>query len=191
LIRQADDVTGLLARWNGGDREALGELMPVVYSELHRLAARALAGERRDHTLQPTALVHEAYLRLAGGRHPDWSDRAHFFAVAVRLMRRILVDHARGLAAARRGGGAVKVPLADSEAPVAAPPVELLALDEALDALAAVDPRKAQVVELRFFGGLTAAETAEILAVSVPTVLLDTRFARAWLYAHLRRGEGA
>ena len=184
-------MTGLLARWSGGDREAAGELMPLVYSELHRLATRALAGERQDHTLQPTALVHEAYLRLAGGRQPDWSDRAHFFAVAVRLMRRILVDHARGLAAARRGGGAAKVPLVDAEAPAGAPPVELLALDEALDALEAVDPRKAQVVELRFFGGLTAAETAEVLAVSVPTVLLDTRLARAWLYDHLRRDERA
>lgn len=181
-----DDVTCLLARWSNGDGEALREVMPLVYAELHRLAAHALQGERRDHTLQPTALVNEAYLRLASVRLPPaWNDRVHFFSVAVRLMRRILVDHARRLAAVRRGGGAAKVELSEAAAAFPTPPEELLALDEALDSLAAIDPRKARVVELRFLGGLTAEETARALAVSVPTVLLDTRLARAWLYAHL------
>ena len=181
-----DDVTHLLARWSNGDGEALREVMPLVYAELHRLAAHALQGERRDHTLQTTALVNEAYLRLASVRLPPaWNDRVHFFAVAVRVMRRILVDHARRLAAARRGGGAIRIELPEAVATFPTPPEELLALDEALDSLAAIDPRKARVVELRFLGGLTAEETARVLAVSVPTVLLDTRLARAWLYAHL------
>jgi len=180
------DVTRLLDRWRRGDEAAAGELMPVVYAELHRLAEGAMRGERGDHTLQATALVHEAYLRLAAGATPDWRDRRHFYAVAARTMRRVLVDHARRLGAARRGGGVAPVSLGEDDAAEAPPPVDLLDLDEALDALARHDARKAQVVELRYFGGLTAAETAELLAVSEPTVRLDSRLARAWLLARLQ-----
>jgi RNA polymerase sigma factor (TIGR02999 family) len=184
-----ETVTGLLARWRYGDDGAAGELMPLVYAELHRLAAGAMRGERRDHTLQATALVHEAYLRLAAGAAPDWRDRGHFYAVAASTMRRVLVDHARRLGAERRGGGRARVALADGDAPAgsktAAPAVDLLDLDRALDELARRDARKARVVELRYFAGLTAAETAELLAVSEPTVRLDARLARAWLYVRL------
>lgn len=182
------DVTVLLGRWREGDDSAVRELMPLVYGELHRLAERAMRGERHDHTLQTTALVHEAYLRLSAGGSPKLTDRVHFFAVAARVMRRVLVDHARGLTAQRRGGGAARVPLSAGDAREEAPPVDLLDLDEALEALARRDPRKARVVELRYFAGLTAAETAEVLAVSEPTVRLDARLARAWL---LRRLDGA
>ena len=178
----ADEITGLLDRWGSGDASALRELMPVVYAELRRLAGHAMRGERGDHTLQTTALVHEAYMRLAGGRPPMVGDRRHFYALAARLMRRILVDHARGLNAARRGGGALKVPLEQVDAPALAPGTDLLAVDQAIDALAKVDARKAKVVELRFFGGLDVKETARILEVSVPTVVADTRMARAWIY---------
>lgn len=145
--------------------------------------------ERRDHTLQPTALVHEAFLRLAAARPPEWRDRAHFYATTARLMRRILVDHARALGAQRRGGGAVKIALDERLEASAMAPIDLLALDTALDALERLDERKARVIELRFFAGLTAEETARELGVSVPTVILDTRLARAWLFDHLHRGD--
>ncbi len=180
-----DDITTLLGRWRGGDRRALYELFPRVYSELRRLAQSAMHGERDEHTLQATALVHEAYLRLASGQAPSLDDRGHFFALSARLMRRILVDHARGAHAVRRGGGALKVPLEEAASAAEAPAVDLLALDQALTALAAIDRRKAKVVELRFFGGLPVEETAALLGVSVPTVVADTRFARAWLFARL------
>lgn len=180
-----DDITTLLGRWRGGDRSALSQLFPRVYSELRRLAQSAMQRERGEHTLQATALVHEAYLRLAGGEAPRLEDRGHFFALSARLMRRILVDYARGSRAERRGGGAQRVPLEDAEVSTAPRPVDLLALDEALTALAVVDRRKARVVELRFFGGLPVDETAVLLGVSVPTVVADTRFARAWLFARL------
>jgi RNA polymerase sigma factor (TIGR02999 family) len=181
----------LLARWSGGDGDAVRDLVPVVYRELHRLAAGAMRGERRDHTLQPTALVNEAYLRLARQPAPAWRDRAHFFAVAARMMRRILVDHARRSRAGRRGGDRLRVTLDGRKEPGVPPPAtDLLALDQALAALAAVDARKAKVVELRFFAGLSAAETAAALAVSVPTVLLDSRLARAWLYDRLHGEAG-
>lgn len=178
-------VTGLLSRWEEGDPEALAELMPAVYHQLHRLARRAMSGERRDHTLQATALVHEAFLRLSEGSIPEWRDRCHFYAVAARLMRRILVDHARSLHAERRGGRWYRVTLGDL-AGESLPQAELLALDEALDELARLDARKAQVIELRFFAGLDVAETAQILGVSKPTVILDTRLARAWLYDRIQ-----
>ncbi len=180
------ELTALLARWRRGDAGAEAELMQVVYGELHRLAARAMHGERGDHTLQPTALVHEAYLRLAAGARPAWRDRVHFYAVAARTMRRVLVDHARRQRAARRGGGALTVTLADGA--VASPPprpVDLLDLDDALEALARHDERKARVVEMRYFAGLTETETANALGVSEPTVRLDARLARAWLYRRL------
>jgi len=183
------EVTRLLGAWRTGALDAGDRLIPLVYHELRRLAARCMAGERADHTLEPTALVHEAYLRLAGGEQPRWHDRLHFFAVAARTMRRILVDHARSRCAGKRGGGAVRLPL--DEAPDRSPEAgasaltDLLALDEALRALTALDPRKGRVVELRYFGGLTVAETAAVLGVSAPTVALDTRLARAWLLARL------
>lgn len=144
-----------------------------------------MRGERRDHTLQPTALVHEAFVRLAEGSSIQWIDRRHFYAVAAGMMRRILVDHARALGAARRGGNWQRVQLGDSDCAGSQRCVDLLSLDEALDCLERVDARKARVVELRFFGGFSVAETAEVLSVSKPTVILDTRLARAWLFARL------
>jgi RNA polymerase sigma factor (TIGR02999 family) len=187
------EVTELLARWREGDRGALAALTPLVYAELHRLAARALARERPDHTLQATALVHEAFLRLHGGRPASCHDRLHFLTLAARLMRRILVDHARSLNAVRRGAGAVKLPLElAGEIAAGETTSDLLALDAALDELAAADARKARVVELRFFGGLSVEETATVLGVSAPTVILDTRLARAFLFARLTaEGERA
>ena len=188
------DLTRLLARWSEGDGAALADLTPLVYAELHRLAARALARERPDHTLQPTALVHEAFLRLQGGRPASCRDRLHFFTLASRLMRRILVDHARALHAARRGAGAVRLSLERletmAELPAGEPPADLLALDDALAELAVADSRKAQVVELRFFGGLSVEETASALGVSMPTVILDTRLARAFLFDRMTAGAG-
>ena len=186
----AHEVTNLLARWEEGDRAALAALTPLVYSELRRLAARALARERPDHTLQPTALVHEAFLRLHGGRPASCHDRLHFLTLAARLMRYILVDHARSQKAVRRGAGAMKLPLeAVKERAAGASPVDLLALDAALSELAAADARKAQVVELRYFGGLSVEETADALSVSMPTVILDTRLARAFLFDRLTCGS--
>jgi RNA polymerase sigma factor (TIGR02999 family) len=185
------EVTNLLARWREGDRGALATLTPLVYAELHRLAGRALARERPDHTLQATALVHEAFLRLQGGRPADCSDRLHFFTLAARMMRHILVDHARYLKAARRGAGAVKLPLeAVGELAAGEESADLVELDAALGELEAADARKARVIELRFFGGLTVEETAEALGVSAPTVILDTRLARAFLFDRLTSGSG-
>ena len=183
------EITGLLERWSQGDRDALSRLMPMVYTHLHRLANRTMRAERRDHTLQATALVHEAFLRLADMSAPSWSDRRHFFALAAQLMRHTLVDHARGARTERRGGGWQKITLGEMENGQDSP-VDLLALDEALEDLARLDGRKARVVELRFFGGLSVEETAEVLSVSKPTVVLDTRLARAWLYSRIR-GAGA
>jgi RNA polymerase sigma factor (TIGR02999 family) len=177
------EVTHWLDRWRDGDRGALSTLTPLVYAELHRLASRALARERPDHTLQPTALVHEAFLRLQGGRPASCRDRLHFFTLAARLMRHILVDHARALKAVRRGAGAVQISLERAgELAAGEGPADLVALDDALDELAAHDSRKARVVELRFFGGLSVEETAAALGVSAPTVILDTRLARAFLF---------
>lgn len=182
-----DEVTQLLRAWRDGDRGALDRLMPRVYDELRRVAGRYLRHERPDHTLQPTALVHEAYLRLIGAERPQWRDRIHFYAVAAQVMRRILVDHARAHQAGKRGGGARRVPLdARLEAGVERA-ADLVALDDALTALAAVDARKARIVELHHFAGLTVAETAEALGLSVSTIVLEARLARAWLAAALRR----
>lgn len=188
-----EEVTTLLAAWRDGDREALSRLMPLVYGELRRLAARSLEGERQDHTLQPTALVHEAFLRLAGGAVPRWQDRVHFFAVAAQVMRRLLVDHARARRTEKRGGGARPLPLEaalDIGSPAAGDPELLLALDAALVELAVHDPRKARIVELRFFGGLTIEETAEFLGIATSTVILEARLARAWLFRRIAVGEG-
>lgn len=188
-----DEVTLLLAAWHDGDPDALGRLMPLVYRELRRLAVHSLHGERQDHTLQPTALVHEAYLRLAGGAVPHWQDRVHFFAVAAQVMRRLLVDHARARRTDKRGGGARRLPLEaalEIGAPGAGDPELLLALDRALDELAAHDARKARIIELRFFGGLTQEETAEVMGVATSTVILEARLARAWLYRRMASEEG-
>lgn len=188
---QSRDITTLLHRWRKGDGSALQELLPKVYDHLHRLAVVAMNGERANHTLQATALVNEAYLRLQRNEAPDWQDRAHFFAISARLMRRILVDHARAAGAVRRGGGTPPVQLDDVAEVDAGSPADLLALDQALAALGKLRPRQARILELRFFAGLSVAETAEVLSVSVPTVILDTRLGRAWLFARLRRYPGS
>lgn len=182
------DVSCLLAEWRGGDAEAASRLMPLVYDELRRLSRRYLRRERPDHTLEPTALVHEAFLRMVGKEHPQWQDRAHFFAVAAQQMRRILVDHARAHGADKRGGDAVRVPLDDDMAFQHKPAADLLALDGALDALASLDPRKAKVVELRYFAGMTLGEVASLLDLSIATINNESRLARAWLHRHLRGG---
>jgi RNA polymerase sigma factor (TIGR02999 family) len=175
------DVTQLLARWAGGDQAALDALMPVVYAELRRIADAYLRRERHDHTLQPTALVHEAWLRLVRQDGGQFDHRKQFYALAAQVMRRILVDHARTANADKRGGGAVKTALDESTAGSTPPVVDLLALNEALDQLAAVSPRQARVVELRYFGGLNLEEAAEVLGVSAPTISRDQKTAEAWL----------
>jgi RNA polymerase sigma factor (TIGR02999 family) len=181
------DITSLLDRWNAGDVLAREELIPIVYRELRQVARRALAAERPAHTLQSTALVHEAYLRLAGQDRPHWQNRQHFFAVAAQLMRRILVDHARKRLAAKRGGYAVALELDEAVALPEHQSVDLVALDDALNALAALDSRQSQVVELRFFGGLTIDETASVMGLSTGTVKREWATARAWLSAELLR----
>lgn len=185
--RSPSDVTQLLLDWSQGDRSALDRLMALVYTELRALAERNLHHERNGLTLRRTALVHEAYLKLVDQRQVRWHDRAHFFAVAAQLMRRILVDHARRRDAAKRGGGRPTLPLDEAEAPTAATPLEdCLALDEALNRLAVLDARQARIVELRFFGGLTIEETAEVLQISSTTVKNEWSVARAWLYRELQ-----
>jgi RNA polymerase sigma factor (TIGR02999 family) len=178
-------VTELLLAWTEGDRAALDRLMPLVHAELRRIARNRLRAERRGHTLQPTALVNEAYLRLVDLTRMHWRNRAQFFAIAARLMRTVLVDAARGAGAAKRGGGALRVTFDEARAPLARHDHLLLALDEALEALAKQDPRKSQVVELRFFGGLSVEEAAAVLGVSVDTVTRDWKFAKAWLRQQL------
>jgi RNA polymerase sigma factor (TIGR02999 family) len=184
------DVTALLIAWSAGDENALQELIPVVHDELHRIARACMAGERAGHSLQATALVNEAYLRLIGTRHVNWQNRAHFLAMAARLMRRILVDFARSKHYQKRGGGAVRVTLVDDIALSAEPGRDLVALDEALRTLAKIDDRKSRVIEMRFFGGLTVEETAESLHVSPETVMRDWKLAKAWLLRQLRQ-DGA
>jgi RNA polymerase sigma factor (TIGR02999 family) len=184
----AHEVTALLTAWSKGDESAYDKLVPLVYDELHRLAHRHMNRERKGHTLQTTALVDEAYLRLAGQRVP-WQNRSHFFAIAAQLMRRILVDHARSHQYAKRGAGAPHVSLDNALEMSEERAAELVALDEALDDLARLDPRKARVVELRFFGGLEIEETAQVLGVSPNTVKRDWRTARAWLYKAVTKQE--
>ena len=180
------DVTRLLARWKDGDEAAFQQLVPIVHEELRRLARRQMAGERPGHTLQPTALVNEAYLRLVNLKQMQWQDRAHFFAMGARLMRRILVDFARSRGYQKRGGGAKQVSLDQALEVADGQPTDVVALNDALEALAAVDERKSRVVELRFFGGLSVEETAEVLNVSRETVKRDWTFAKMWLRRHLR-----
>lgn len=186
----ASEFTRLLSAWRAsGDERLLDELVPLVYDELRELAARRLGGERPDHTLRATALVHEAYARLVDAE-VDFSDRAHFFALAATTMRRILVDHARARARKKRGGGADHVTLSEELEASPERPDELVALDDALKRLAERDERKAKVVELHFFGGMTYAETAEALGVSDATVDRDLRMAKAWLAREMSSGEG-
>jgi len=180
-------VTRLLLAWGHGDDSALDALIPIVHDELHRIARACLAGEKPGHMLQTTALVNEAYLRLVNTRDMNWQNRAHFLAMAARLMRRILVDFARAKRYQKRGGDAVRVTLVDDLPLSSEPGRDLVALDDALEALAKVDARKSQVIELRFFGGLSVKETAEALHVAPETVMRDWKLAKAWLQRQLRR----
>jgi RNA polymerase sigma-70 factor (ECF subfamily) len=180
-------VTALLAGWSKGDLQAREALIPLVYNELRQLAASHLRRERSDHTLQATALVHEAYLRLVEQDSVNWQNRHHFFGAAANLMRRILVDHARGHAAEKRGSGMARVPLTEAIAMSQQQPADLLALDESLTRLAAVDPQQGRIVELRVFAGLSVEETAEILGVSPATVKRDWAVAKAWLLHEIGR----
>ena len=181
------EVTDLLVKWGRGDKAALDELVPLVQEELRHLARRYIARERPGHTLQTTALVNEAYLRLVKQEKVQWQDRAHFFAVSARVMRHILVDYARSRGYAKRGGAAHRVTLDEAVAVSAAQAADLVALDEALKSLSEIYPRRSQVVELRYFGGLNNEEVAEVLRVSTKTVERDWRYAKAWLYDELRR----
>ena len=183
------DVTALLLAWRQGSRSALEALIPLVYGELQCVAHRQLRGERSNHTLQTADLVHEAYLRLVDSSRVQWQNRAHFLAVAAQLMRRVLVDAARARQAVKRGGGESALPLNAELTVAGSPTVDVVALSDALDALARADPRRSQVVELRFFGGLTVDETAEVLGVSADTVVRDWKVAKAWLYSQLTPGN--
>ena len=183
------DVTLLLNQWANGDESALNALMPVLYRELHKIAKNFMSRQQPGHTLQTTAVVHEAYLKLAGSRDIEWRNRSHFFAVAAKAMRHILVDHARSLQANKRGGDAVLVPLEEGFVASGDPAADMLALDSALTALAKVDARKSQVLELRYFAGLSVEETAETLSVSPETVARDWKFARAFLGREMQRGS--
>jgi RNA polymerase sigma factor (TIGR02999 family) len=183
------ELTALLRSWSDGDERAFDQLVPIVYDELHRMALRYLAGERSQVSLQPTALVNEVCLRLLGWNEARWQNRGHFFGVSAQMMRRVLVDIARRRRAERRGGGeAVRIPLEDVEIPAEDRRGDLVALDEALERLAVEDPRKARVVELRFFGGLSMEEIAQAVGISVRTAQNDWTFARAWLYRALTEG---
>src|SRR5271166_4731518 len=183
------EVTQLLKAWTTGDEQALEKLTPLVYEQLHRVAQRCMAGERTGHTLQTTALVNEVYLQLVDCGQINWQDRAHFFAVSAQLMRRILIDFARSRGYQKRGGGAPHLSLDDAPSVCNEPDTNLVALDDALKALAAVDERKSKVVELRFFGGLSVEETAEVLKVSADTVVRDWRLAKVWLLRELSEGD--
>jgi RNA polymerase sigma factor (TIGR02999 family) len=187
------DVTQLLVLWSQGEAGALERLLPIVYAELHRIAGRQLRRERRDHTLNPTALVHELYLRLVDQRRASWQNRAQFFGVAARLMRRVLVDHARSRQADKRGGSATHVSLEEAgDQPGVAALADVLAVDEALERLAGQDPEQVRLIELRFFAGLTVEEAAHVLERSPRTVKREWRLARAWLHRELRGGgQGA
>ena len=181
-------VTELLERWNEGDESARDQLVPLVYEELRRIARRCLAGQRSGHTLQPTALVHEAYLRLVGRGSVNWQSRMHFFAAAAQMMRQILVDHARRHIAAKRGGGAITVVLGEELALPQKASLDLLALDDAMKRLATLDARQSQIVELRFFGGLSIAETAQAVDISPATTKREWATARLWLHRAMSQG---
>ncbi len=188
-VQPTSEVTGLLQAWSGGDEQALQKLTDLVYQDLHRAAHGYMRGERTPHTLQTTALIHEVYIRLVGIQQISWQGRTHFLAVCARLMRRVLIDFARERTSQKAGGGATPISLDEMLTVSAHPDPGLLALDDALKSLAAVDARKANVVELRFFGGLTVEETAAALAVSSETVMRDWRLAKSWLLREISRGE--
>ena len=179
----------MLANWSKGDESALAQLMPLVHAELRRIAQRQMGRERAGHTLQATALVNEAYLKLAGEGSFEWHDRAHFFAVCAQVMRHILIDHARAHARDKRGGGAIQVSLNDGAIIDAGPAEDVVALDEALRELETLDPQKGRIVELRYFGGLTIEETAEVLGISPRTVRREWRRAKAWLFRMISEGH--
>jgi RNA polymerase sigma factor (TIGR02999 family) len=183
-----EDISGLLRAWSGGDQSALDKLTPIVYDELHRLARNYMKRERPGHSLQTAALVNEAYMRLVDYERMQWQNRAHFFAVSAQLMRRILVDHARRHNL-KRGGGVQHVALEEAAVVGSGQETDLVGLDNAMNALARIDPRKVQVVEMRFFGGLSVEETAEVLKVSTVTVKREWRAAKAWLYRELTGGS--
>jgi RNA polymerase sigma factor (TIGR02999 family) len=183
----SDQVTQLLVRWRGGDREALDALMPLVYADLRRMARQYLHRERSDHTLQSTALVHEAYVRLIGQKLPEWQNRAHFFGVAARLMRQILVEYARGHQAEKRGGRLCKVTLDEGLMQPLPADVDVILLDDALEDLARLDPQQSRIVELRFFAGLSIHDTSEVLGISPATVTREWTTARVWLYREISR----
>lgn len=182
------ELTVMLREWSDGDADALERLMPLVYDELRRQAARFLSKERSGHTLQTTALIHETYLKLINQREPNWNSRAHFFAISANLMRRILIDYARTKHRDKRGGNAINITLDEAMISAGDPPnVDLLALNEALDRLAAIDQQQARVVELRYFSGLNLEDTAEALKISRTTVVSEWRMAKAWLHRELTR----
>jgi RNA polymerase sigma factor (TIGR02999 family) len=183
----ATPVTELLVRWRSGDGDALQALMPLVYDEMRRLAHRYLRRERPGHTLQSTALVHEAFVRLTGNAPPQWEDRAHFFGIAAHLMRQILVEYARSRNAGKRGGAAIKLAIDSVDVPGQIPGLDIVALDDALKDLARIDPQQSRVVELRFFSGLSIEDTAEVLGISESTVKRDWNTARVWLFRELDR----
>lgn len=184
-------ITDLLARWRAGDRDALDSLMPLVYDELRTVAQHYLRKERPDHTLQSTALVHEAFMRLVGQKPPEWKNRKHFYGVAARLMRQILVDHARGLRASKRGGDVVKLSLNEGLVGNNNKGLDILALDDSLNRLAQINPQQSQIVELRFFSGLSIEDTSEVLGVSPATVKRSWTTARAWLFREMNRSEAS
>jgi RNA polymerase sigma factor (TIGR02999 family) len=187
-LRDRGEVTDLLIAWSGGEPRAEERLLPLVYAELHELAASYMRRERAEHTLQPTALVHEAYMRLIDQQRVQWQNRAHFFAIAAQMMRRILVDHARRRQAARRGDNPLALPLTEVDDLGIEVSPDVIAVDEALVALTALDTEKGRIVEMRFFGGLSNAEIAEVLGVSLATIVRHWRVARAWLYRYLTTG---
>jgi RNA polymerase sigma factor (TIGR02999 family) len=185
MKRSPNEITQMLLEWSNGHREAHNELMPLVYNELRRLAAHYFRQERPDHTLQPTALVHEAYLRLVDQTRVKWQNRAHFFGIAANLMRQILVNHALGHRAAKRGGTAFRITLDEAAGESRKQDLDLVALDEALTGLAVFDPQQSRIVELRFFGGLTIEEAAEVLRISPATIKREWTMAKAWLHSAL------